>query len=89
MRNIAALTEHNVDLISRIEKTALNKRTSGEWVADVVTAWIGSWTFLIASVLLLIWIALNLFGWWCTGPLSFILLNLGSRFRRPTPHRSV
>jgi hypothetical protein len=29
MRNLAALTDHNVDLISRIERTALNRRTTG------------------------------------------------------------
>jgi uncharacterized membrane protein len=83
MKNLASLTERNVGLISSIEKAALNKRTTGEWVADIVTAWIGSWTFLIAqTVLLLIWIALNLFGWWAHwDPYPFILLNLALSFQ--------
>lgn len=83
MRTISDLTEQNVGLISKIEKAALDKRTTGERIADVVTEWIGSWTFLIAqSVLLLIWIALNLFGWWSHwDPYPFILLNLALSFQ--------
>lgn len=54
-------------------------RTFGEVVADAVAGGIGSWTFLISqSVLLLLWVAFNVFGlliahW---DPYPFILLNL-------------
>ena len=83
MKNIDSLTERNVQLISTIEKAALANRTRGERVADTVTAWIGSWTFLIVqSLLLLVWIALNLFGWWQHwDPYPFILLNLALSFQ--------
>jgi uncharacterized membrane protein len=83
MKNIAKLTEQNVGLISKIEEAALNQRTTGERVADLVAVWIGSWTFLIfQSVLLVIWIVLNLVGWWRHwDPYPFILLNLALSFQ--------
>ena len=54
-------------------------RSSGERIADVVAAGMGSWRFIIAqSVIVGIWIAFNLaaiYGWhW--DPYPFILLNL-------------
>jgi uncharacterized membrane protein len=54
-------------------------RTFGERVADSAAAAIGSWTFLIVqSVLLAIWIALNVYGLFIArwDPYPFILLNL-------------
>ncbi len=57
--------------------------TVGQRVADSVAATMGSWTFIIAqSVVLLIWIVLNVIGWmnhW--DPYPFILLNLALSFQ--------
>jgi uncharacterized membrane protein len=59
------------------------QRTTGERVADAVAATMGSWTFIIAqSVILMIWIVLNLIAWnarW--DPYPFILLNLALSFQ--------
>ncbi len=53
-------------------------RTTGARLADVVAAGMGSWGFIIIqTVLVLLWIVLNLVGWfyhWDVYP--FILLNL-------------
>lgn len=83
MQNITSLTEKNVGLISRIEQAASSQRTAGERVADVVTTWIGSWPFLIVqSLILVVWIVLNLVGWWRHwDPYPFILLNLALSFQ--------
>lgn len=55
----------------------------GERIADRVTAFIGSWPFLIAqSVILLIWVGLNITAYvqkW--DPYPFILLNLMLSFQ--------
>lgn len=54
-------------------------RTPGERVADAVAGGIGSWTFLmVQSVLLVIWVGVNLFGLFVAhwDPYPFILLNL-------------
>jgi uncharacterized membrane protein len=56
-----------------------DEATFGERVADGMAAGIGSWTFLIAqSVLIVFWIALNVFAlirhW---DPYPFFLLNFG------------
>ncbi len=55
----------------------------GARVADVVARVVGSWRFIIIqSVLLVIWIALNLTAWveqW--DPYPFILLNLALSFQ--------
>ncbi len=57
--------------------------TVGQRVADSVAATMGSWSFIIAqSVVLLIWIVLNVIGWmnhWDPDP--FILLNLALSFQ--------
>jgi uncharacterized membrane protein len=57
--------------------------TVGQKIADVVAATMGSWTFIIIqSVILLIWIVLNLLAvvqhW---DPYPFILLNLALSFQ--------
>jgi len=59
-------------------------RSFGQRAADVITQWLGSWTFIIVqSVTLAIWIALNLteliFHAW--DPYPFILLNLMLSFQ--------
>jgi uncharacterized membrane protein len=57
--------------------------TIGQRVADAVAATMGSWTFIIVqSVMLLLWIALNITAYvsqW--DPYPFILLNLALSFQ--------
>jgi uncharacterized membrane protein len=57
--------------------------TLGQRIADVVAASMGSWPFIIAqSLLLTIWIVLNITAWiehW--DPYPFILLNLALSFQ--------
>ncbi|SRR3989339_1345075 len=59
------------------------KRVFGQKMADKVTAIIGSWKFIIIqSIILFIWIILNIFAWinhW--DPYPFILLNLALSFQ--------
>lgn len=57
--------------------------TYGERVADGVAAVMGSWTFIIMqSLILLCWIALNIYGWMkAWDPYPFILLNLMLSFQ--------
>lgn len=58
-------------------------RTYGEYLADRIAAIVGSWRFiLVQSVLLVLWIALNVVAWvqhW--DPYPFILLNLVLSFQ--------
>jgi uncharacterized membrane protein len=57
--------------------------TSGQKIADMVAATMGSWRFIIIqSTILLAWIALNVAAWiqhW--DPYPFILLNLALSFQ--------
>ena len=57
--------------------------TRGERVADLFAAIVGSWAFIvIQTVLLVIWVTLNLMAWqnkW--DPYPFILLNLALSFQ--------
>jgi uncharacterized membrane protein len=59
------------------------KLTAGQRIADTVAATMGSWTFIIIqSVILLIWIVLNVTAYvqqW--DPYPFILLNLALSFQ--------
>ncbi|WP_424810604.1 DUF1003 domain-containing protein [Roseococcus sp. YIM B11640] len=74
-------------LALRAERPARRRRkhhvSTGEKVADWVAATVGSWRFiLIQSGLLLLWIAVNVvgyFGGW--DPYPFILLNLALSFQ--------
>jgi uncharacterized membrane protein len=71
-RRVAATHKHPVNLLFHDEATL------GEKVADKVASGIGSWWFLgIQSVLIVIWLGLNIWGlihrW---DPYPFILLNL-------------
>jgi uncharacterized membrane protein len=64
-------------------KGAAGQLTLGQRIADTVAATMGSWTFIIIqSVILLIWIALNVTAYvqqW--DPYPFILLNLALSFQ--------
>jgi uncharacterized membrane protein len=57
--------------------------TTGQRIADAVAATMGSWSFIIVqSVILTVWIVLNLMAWiqhW--DPYPFILLNLALSFQ--------
>ncbi|AFY73458.1 putative membrane protein [Synechococcus sp. PCC 7502] len=68
---------------SKSPHTRSSKSLSGERIADIVTATVGSWRFiLIQSFLLGLWIVLNVVGWikhWDEYP--FILLNLALSFQ--------
>jgi uncharacterized membrane protein len=66
----------------------IEQRTTGERVADTVTASVGSWPFIIIqSLLLALWIVANavVIGGWIAGkpfdPYPFILLNLVLSFQ--------
>jgi len=54
------------------------ERTLGQKSSDVVTKWVGSWTFIIIFLIfILAWIGTNIYAWvegW--DPYPFILLNL-------------
>jgi uncharacterized membrane protein len=66
-----------------MEKASEGERTTGQWVADFIAASVGSWPFLIIqSVILAIWVTLNLVGWFYHwDPYPFILLNLALSFQ--------
>lgn len=82
-RTIEDITRRNVETIAKLEAVEARTRTCGERVADLAVKWVGSWTFLIVqSVLLVIWMILNIFGWinhW--DPYPFVLLNLVLSFQ--------
>jgi uncharacterized membrane protein len=63
--------------------STLSRPTRGDRIADIVTAIVGSWRFIIIqSCLLAIWIVLNITAWishW--DPYPFILLNLALSFQ--------
>jgi uncharacterized membrane protein len=83
VRSIEELTRRNVAIIAEMEDAATSLRTRGERVADRIAEWVGSWTFIVAqTVLLLIWIALNVaarVNHW--DPYPFVLLNLALSFQ--------
>ncbi len=66
-----------------IPPAASPRLTRGERIADQVAAMVGSWTFIIIqTILLLIWMALNVTAFihhW--DPYPFILLNLALSFQ--------
>jgi uncharacterized membrane protein len=82
-QTIEELTRKNVETIARMERASEVGRTIGERVADLVAATVGSWPFIIAqSVILAIWVTLNLVGWvYQWDPYPFILLNLALSFQ--------
>ena len=81
--DLADITKRNVEMIAKMEAAFDQRRNLGDRVADFVAAWVGSWTFLIVqSILLAIWMILNIFAWlqhW--DPYPFILLNLVLSFQ--------
>ncbi len=82
-RGVEELTKRNVELIARMQAVANRDRTVGERIADGVAATVGSWPFIIIqSVILAIWMVLNIVAWvrhW--DPYPFILLNLALSFQ--------
>ena len=80
---VEELTERNVETIAEMERVSQVKRTLGERVADGFASAVGSWTFIIIqSVLLIVWVILNVIGWWRHwDPYPFILLNLALSFQ--------
>jgi uncharacterized membrane protein len=81
--SLTEITQRNVELIAALEAAANQSRSPGERVADVVTAMVGSWTFLIVQfVLLVLWMIVNLVAWWSHwDPYPFVLLNLVLSFQ--------
>jgi uncharacterized membrane protein len=63
--------------------STLPRSSRGDKIADIVTATVGSWRFIIIqSCLLTVWIVLNVTAWiahW--DPYPFILLNLALSFQ--------
>lgn len=81
--SLTEITQRNVELIAALEEAANQCRTPGERVADVATAMVGSWMFLIVQfVLLVLWMVINVVAWWSHwDPYPFILLNLVLSFQ--------
>ena len=77
------LTQQNVQTIAKMQEYAQRKRRLGDLSADSFKTMLGSWTFLIVqSLLLTLWIVLNIVGWWRHwDPYPFILLNLALSFQ--------
>jgi uncharacterized membrane protein len=86
---LSQLTRADLERLSelRLQQPArsatLPRPTPGDRIADIVTATVGSWRFImIQSCMLAIWIILNIFAWithW--DPYPFILLNLALSFQ--------
>jgi uncharacterized membrane protein len=86
---LSQLTRADLERLSELRSkqparsASLSRPTRGERIADIVTATVGSWRFiLIQSCLLAIWIMLNIVAWithW--DPYPFILLNLALSFQ--------
>jgi uncharacterized membrane protein len=78
-----SITRANIQAITQMDQALDQNRTFGERVADGFAAVVGSWPFIIVqSLLLLVWVALNLAAWrmrW--DPYPFILLNLALSFQ--------
>lgn len=70
-------------VIRNLNQVAAERITLGQRIADSFAATMGSWPFIIVqSVILVIWVALNVLGWvhsW--DPYPFILLNLALSFQ--------
>ena len=71
------------DFTLKDKQPHLGHRSFGEFLADRVADVVGSWKFIIVqSVILLIWIVLNVWAWiWQWDPYPFILLNLVLSFQ--------
>jgi uncharacterized membrane protein len=77
------VSDRNVQTIVEMERITEEQRSFGERVADRFVKVVGCWTFIIVqSVLLLIWLALNVSAWvYHWDPYPFILLNLALSFQ--------
>jgi uncharacterized membrane protein len=84
------LHEQEIKLLQQLREARRNRQakpkpemTTGERLADIVAATMGSWNFIIIqSILLAIWIVLNVTAYvqqW--DPYPFILLNLALSFQ--------
>lgn len=75
--------EEEQDLHEHLHRAHMENRTLGARVSDWVATNVGSWPFIIGqSILLVIWIILNVVAWishW--DPYPFILLNLALSFQ--------
>jgi uncharacterized membrane protein len=80
---LSDITRKNVELVARIEAASNLERTLGQRLADRFAAFIGSWTFIISEISLLVsWMVLNAVAWmhhW--DPYPFVLLNLTLSFQ--------
>jgi len=69
---------HDHPPVQDVNRLLEERRTADEAAADLVAATVGSWRFIIVqSLLLLVWVVLNVSGWmrhW--DPYPFILMNL-------------
>jgi len=86
-----SLSDDELKLLDTLSRRRSERRTKGarpapsfgERVSDRVAAVVGSWRFIIIqSVLLVVWLALNIIAWtehW--DPYPFILLNLVLSFQ--------
>ena len=75
--------KHDHPPVINVNEVADEQLTVGQRVADRVASTVGSWRFIIIqSCILLLWIILNVVGWfnhW--DPYPFILLNLALSFQ--------
>jgi len=76
--------EHHPAIVNANE-VADERLTFGQKVADVVASGMGSWRFIIIqSLIMAIWIMLNLVGWFYHWDLyPFVLLNLAMSAQAP------
>jgi uncharacterized membrane protein len=74
---------HHDRCLATTEPVQAVGRSLGERLADKVTAVVGSWPFIvIQSILLVFWIAANVWAWFIEwDPYPFILLNLVLSFQ--------
>src|SRR6266404_9353073 len=75
--------KHDHPAVIDVNKVADEQLTGGQKIADKVASTVGSWRFIIIqSVILTLWIILNIVAWashW--DPYPFILLNLALSFQ--------
>src|SRR2546425_1776954 len=75
--------KHDHPAVIDVNKVADEQLTGGQKIADKVASTVGSWRFIIIqSVILALWIILNVVAWvsrW--DPYPFILLNLALSFQ--------
>jgi uncharacterized membrane protein len=61
-----------------VNRTMIDEAPLGARIADLVTGFLGSWRFIvIQTVIVVVWIAGNIFLLFHFDPAPFILLNLG------------